>query len=285
MVTAILFKIINRIASVGLDNNISMEKSARIFGIPTPFSTLKTQYLLATLFIIVTLYSAKTFIRSRNWMDNYTLYKHDITIAAKSAVAHYNYGDILLFQKFHDEKNDTLKPLYLEQAIIEFSKALEYFPNFPKADFYLGQAYMDKDDVVEAIKHFDVDLANTRTPRSDLFAVLQWLYTKPGKSDKLLIEFTKKALSYYPDYPGANFYLGTIYMYNKDIPNAIKYYEIVVKNLQKPDVTLYYNLGTLYNSNGNFTQAINMFDSAIKYSPNYTEAYIRNTRILTKYVT
>ena len=84
-------------------------------------------------------------------------------------------------------------------------------------------------------------------------------------------ELLKKYIKEKPDNPESYYYLGNIYLEEKNIEKAIRYLEKAVSLKQKAD---YYNdLGYAYFLKGDYKKAIDCYNRAIKIDPNLSVAY------------
>lgn len=79
--------------------------------------------------LVLALYGARTWARGRDWRDDATLYEATARAVPNSAKAQYNYGTVLLDRGAIDD------------AVVQFRRALQIDPRYHQAAFGLGKAY------------------------------------------------------------------------------------------------------------------------------------------------
>jgi tetratricopeptide (TPR) repeat protein len=199
------------------------------------FSMNKAVFIIV--FIIIGLYSFKTFERSKDWKSNVELFGHDVTVSDSSARLHYNWGTCLMANLYTKETNPTIKNEYVNKAIIEFNTALRIFPIYPDAYKSLAGALEDVKDYENELKNYEILMQIDRRQDSIIFDNLGILYSRFKKWDKAL-SYLDSATIYYPNYA-----------------QAYKNKAFVYLNLQKSQ------------------EAINESEKAIKINPNFAKAY------------
>jgi len=102
--------------------------------------TSLTTPLKVSLGILLVLYSGITFSRNQDWKDSLTLFRHDIKVVDNSAQAHNLLG-VHLFLTASKEKDAAVQKQLREEAIPNFKKALEIYPDFLNASYDLGRTY------------------------------------------------------------------------------------------------------------------------------------------------
>jgi len=107
----------------------------------------------------------------------------------------------------------------LDEAISEFKKALIINPNFTEAHFNLGVTYKKKDMLDEAISEYKKAL-NINPNLARAHNNLGLAYIKKGKLDESISEY-KKALAINPNYAKAHYNLGIAYYYQAKYTLAI----------------------------------------------------------------
>ncbi len=168
--------------------------------------------LFILIFILIGAYSLKTFSRSMDWKDNYTIFNHDVNTSENSATVHYFLGMELYKSIYNKEKDESKRSKIIDRAIMELNKSINIKPTDGSYRILVA-CYGTKKDLEE-------------------------------------YEITLKA---YHDYVLANKFADTF----------------DYRNLSET----YYNLGFQYNQTNQFAKSLNIFDSAIKYHPDFSLAY------------
>lgn len=88
--------------------------------------------VIAAACAVLAVYSARTWVRSAEWRDDATLYRATALSAPNSAKAQYNFGTVLLEQG------------ELDEAVLQFRRALQIDPTYHQAAFGIGKAYERK---------------------------------------------------------------------------------------------------------------------------------------------
>jgi tetratricopeptide (TPR) repeat protein len=114
-----------------------------------PTANVKLLPVLALVF----LFSAKTWSRSYDWRNNYTLSSHDVKIVPNSAKAHYYLGRELIKTVADTEENPQKRTELYQQGIAELEKAVRIYPNFPIVYTQMGAAYA-------RMKNYEMAIAN-----------------------------------------------------------------------------------------------------------------------------
>jgi len=197
--------------------------------------------------IIISLYSIKTFSRSKDWKDSLTLFSHDVEVADNSVRAHYNYGSSLLVDIYPKEKNKEEQNKLLDKIIVENSKAISIVNNFEGAYFNLGVAYDDKDDYKTAMKYFETTLKLSKNPDAKLYDDLGKTYERTAQYSKAL----------------------------SCLDSALKY--------DSGFFEAYNDKANVLAETGNYKAAIPLFLKTIELNPDYWIAY-RNLGITYQYI-
>jgi protein O-mannosyl-transferase len=214
------------------------------------------RFLFVLVVIITTLYSIKTFARSRDWKDNFALFEHDVKISDNSERTHSLCGSLYWFDLYPSEKNVTLKKYYLSQSINEFTRSLDIYPNNPQVNFYLGQAYMDENDASNALKYFTVALRVSKKPNRFLFNNMGVLYLNMGQNNEA-ISILDSSLKYAPRFVKPYNNLACAYLALNKFQEAIFYGKKAIE-LAPGYARAYMNIGTAFCN-------MNEFDSALFY--------------------
>ncbi|MDB5284562.1 MAG: hypothetical protein JWO06_3637 [Bacteroidota bacterium] len=91
--------------------------------------------------LVLLLLSIKTWSRNLDWKDNITLFRHDLKNVPESAQAH-NLLALELMQASANVPNPAEQTQMRQEALTEFKKTLEIYPEFFNATFDAGRTYM-----------------------------------------------------------------------------------------------------------------------------------------------
>ncbi len=218
--------------------------------------------LFILVFILCGLYSIKTYSRSSYWKDNVELFGADVAAADGSARAHYNWGSAILLNKYPEEKNTARKGVLLDQAIVEFNKAVKIFDLYPDAYLNLGLCYMDKENNLEAIRNYEIARQLYPKPNPKVFNNLGLVYGKTGQFQKALT-ILDTALKYEDDFAEAHNNRGNALAGLGRYPEAIPEFEKAIEQNKKYAEALR-NLGSTYGNLKDFPKAINYFTQSYK---------------------
>ena len=256
LLALILFKITGMEKSDERHKRAVREKQDPVLRIPIQYVSRNSKYLFAVLFFIVGLYSYKTIARSRNWKNNYTLYKNDVKLSPQSARAHFNYGNVLLNDLYSTEKNKVLKQQYLDTSINEFKIAMRYSPDYSNIYLNLGRAYMNNNDNPDATKCFETYRILSSEQNYYVLSKLSILYINSGRYDKA-ISILDTAIKRFPGLK--EFYNNKAYIYLRENRNleAIQSGKNAIK-LAPEFADAYINVGCAYCS-------LNEYDTALEY--------------------
>lgn len=236
--------------------------------------------LLGPICIIMLTLSQLTIKQIRIWRNSEILWNYVINVFPKSvAVAHFNLGVAYFDQGKLDEATVeykralVIKPDYAEaydglgaayfrfgkvdEAIVEYKRALVIKPDYAEAHDLLGVAYANKGNLREAIIEHKQSL--TINP---LYAVgfnnLGLAYAKKGNLDEAIISY-KKALAINPHLQPTDYNLGLVYYKKGMLDEVISAFKRAV-DLNPRYAKAYYSLGLAYYSKGNNKMAVVYFD-------------------------
>ncbi len=159
------------------------------------------------------------------WRNSETLWRRDLDCTSHNALAHYNLGLALADGGRVDE------------AIVQFKKALAIKPDYVAAMNNLGVALCDQGRVVEAIAQYRNALS-IRPDYAMAHVNLGIAYTKQKSFVAAMAEYNS-ALEFQPDYPEARYNLGMLLYQCGRIPEAITQWAEMIR--WQPDNTLALN--------------------------------------------
>jgi tetratricopeptide (TPR) repeat protein len=145
------------------------------------------------------------------WRNSETLWTHTLACTSDNAVAYYNLGNALLSTGGVDE------------AIIQYQKALQIKPDKVEARINLGNALLQKGSVDEAVDHYQkawqINPNNAETHYNLGNALLQ-----KGSVDEAIAQL-QKALQINPDYADAHNNLGCALIQKRSVNEAITHFQ------------------------------------------------------------
>ncbi|MEM7101754.1 MAG: tetratricopeptide repeat protein [Bacteroidota bacterium] len=185
---------------------------------------------LATLGVILSLYSAKTNMRNMDWKNSETLYSSGLVTASNSARAHNHYASHYR-ELLENNPNHPNRTAIATDAINHYKRALEIFPEYSEASYNLGVLY----------------------------------YTM-GQTDSALIAY-ENTLSFAPNYLNALNNSGVIYFERGDYNTALARWSKVIEEDPNNAQGLG-NIGAIYQNSGNYNEAIQYYQRALSLNPN-----------------
>ena len=165
---------------------------------------------------------------------------------------------------------EALQQGELDQAIQDFTQAIEHKPDLAEAYHNRGTVYADQGKLDLAIR--DYDQAIEINPKLDkVYYNRGNAYISKDKLDHAIQDYNK-AIELKKDYAKAYNNRGLAYFNKGDLDQAIQDYNKAIE--LKPDLTeAYYNRGNAYGKQGKFDQAIRDYTKAIALKPDFAEAY------------
>lgn len=201
------------------------------------------------------------------WRNSLTLFNHALRATSRNYVAHVNLGTAL-------EKNGNL-----DEAIVQYTKALQIQPLLDRAHSNLGAALNKKGEFSEAIHHFSIALEITptlATAHYNLGVTLEEI----GQLDEALSHFSK-AIESKPNYVEAYNNMGAVLDKKGRSDQAVAQF---TKALQlKPDLaTAHYNLGIALEKQGKLNEAASHLTEALRIEPGLAMAHYNLGSVLGK---
>jgi len=186
-----------------------------------------------------------------------------------------------------------------EEAITNYKKALELYPEYYSADRNLGDIYYTKEDYTQAAEYFKSYVDGADEPDNGYYYKIGWClndleeyeeaieylekYDPTENDDKAkkwaeigyahykreeynhAAEAYKQALEIKPSYGTALRGLGNTYYDQDDFDNALYYYNEAVEKDEDNSKELYYKIGWVYNDKEKYNDAIEVLLKAIAY--------------------
>ncbi len=156
------------------------------------------------------------------------------------------------------------------EDVFKYSKeviAIDHKKHMPY--FYMGMAYTEMGDTTKAIHSFQTTLEK----KPDFVRGMDQLaYLYGLKGDYIAIDYYNNMLNLEPNRSLTYFNMGTFYQSKGDFEKAAAIYSLGLK-LDPENYGIYYNLGYVLTAMKNFELAEQAFTNAIKFNDLYFEAY------------
>ena len=207
--------------------------------------------LLATL-------AGLTWWQSAMYINSETLWGATLTRNPDCFLAHNNLGNALL-------RNGQV-----DEAIMEFQKALDILPDYELAHNNLGNALLRNGRVDEAMAHFEKALEilpdNARVHNNLANALVQ-----KGQTDEAIAHY-QKALDLQPDDAQVHNSLGIALMQRGRVDGAMTHFQRALE-LQPDYAKAHNNLGYALLQQGRVDEALAHFQRALELQPDFAEAH------------
>jgi type IV pilus biogenesis/stability protein PilW len=248
--------------------------------------------------VLLLLLAVMTWSQLGYWRNSIALYEHAATVVPNNRWAYHRLGLTLLGQG------------NLDQAVSNFTKALQIKPDYIEARCHLARAFADQGKLDKAVEHYTKALQfmpDFATAHSGLAKVLieqrkpeeaavhyrQALRTQPnnpgihnrlgmalamqGKLDEAIICFNK-ALQLRPDHSQTHTNLGAALAEQGKLDQAIVHFAKVLR-IDPHSLKALKNLGILYFNQGKYQEAADSFRKALRIEPNDPQAlhYLKMT--------
>jgi tetratricopeptide (TPR) repeat protein len=231
----------------------------------------KYQTLLLITAVIVVAYSVKTFLRSRDWQDNLTLFSAAAKASPNSGRAHYGYGTALFGSALANEGTPTEVANKFEQSKKEYETALSIYPTYPNAFIGLGTYYKNKNDFKNALVNFEMARYYTPQPKPVLYKELGYAYLRDGQFQKS-VAVLDSGLALDPENSNVMNFKGSalfgLQKYNEALTVFLRAAEI-----NPNDVDVIRNIGKSYFYLTQYDKAATYFEKCIAMQPNSGENY------------
>jgi len=261
-------------------------------GLVALFGKYNPRTMAAVFALLIIFNSALTYARNSVWKDELTLWSDTIRKSPHKARPYAGRGNA------YGRKGD------LDQAILDYNRAIENRPYYIEAYSNRGSAYAQKGDLDRALLDFSKaiegkpDYADAYSNRGSVYAqkgdlgkaisdyskVLEIspycaeayngrgsAYARKGDLDRAILDCTK-AIEIKPDYAGAYYNRGLAYRSKGDLDRAISDYSKVLE-INPCSSEAYNGRGTAYAQKGDLERALLDCTKAIEIKPDYVEAY------------
>jgi protein O-mannosyl-transferase len=216
-------------------------------------------FLRATVYAVLLLtLGLLSWRQSRDYHDIETLWRTTIARNPDCWMAYSNLGSFLSGRGNVDE------------AIRDFRKALELWPNQSRDHNNLGKALVQKDRIAEAMDHFQTALRispDDPDTESNIGAAL----LQQGDLDEAMSHL-RRAVEKWPRHAQAHINLGNALLQKREADDAIAEYQ---KTLALPfdHAESLYSIGNALRQKGDVEEAIIQYRTAIALRPDYANAH------------
>ena len=209
-------------------------------------------------FLLLLTLGALSWRQCRDYRDIETLWRTTIARNPDCWMAYSNLGSFLSARGNVDE------------AIRDFRKALELWPNQSKDHNNLGKALVQKGRIAEAMDHFQTAL-RVSPEDPDTESNIGAASLQQGDADEA-ISHLRRAVEKWPRHAQGHINLGNALLQNREIDAAIAEYE---KTLAVPfdHAESHYSIGTALRQKGDVEEAIVHYRKALELRPDYANAH------------
>ena len=172
-------------------------------------------------------------------------------------VGHYNLG-VVFAQKGK-----------MNEAQVEFQKALELNSDFAEARNNLGGAYMQTGKVDEAIIEYQKSLGINADSAETHFN-LGYAFFQKGRVDEAIDEY-QKGLAINPGVAEVHYRLGNALLQKRQLDGAVAEYQYALQ-IDPTSAKACNNLGIALSQMGRMDEGIAQFERAVQLKPDYTDA-------------
>jgi len=212
---------------------------------------------LTPLFLAILPLTFLTLTREAVFADEFSLWNDTRQASPFSSLAHYDLGNVLL------DKGQ------LDEARLEFQKALEIDPAYAKAHNNLGNVLLREGQTDKAITEYRRTLALNpyiAETHNNLGDVL----LQKGRIDEAMTEF-QQAIALKPDFAVAHYDFGIALLQKGNIDAAIDEYKQALR-IDPGDAKTHYNLGNALLQKGQKADAMAQYQKTIEIEPGHVPA-------------
>ncbi|MEZ4928085.1 MAG: tetratricopeptide repeat protein [Saprospiraceae bacterium] len=215
-------------------------------------------------FVIVALYSLKTFTRNPVWENSATLYAADLPNSPNCAKLNYHNALEVARVAMDEKTGKVIDPDGLRNAIECYSKCIELYPEYHDAFGGRGIAYFRLGEYDKAFDDYQVSL-KYRPNNAPVLSNMGYIYFMRGQLDKAE-EVYKESIKYDPRFVDARRNLGAVLAMKKQFPEAIEQWKEGLK--YEPDnATLLFYIGSGYRDMGQPEKSTEWLERAYAIDP------------------
>jgi Flp pilus assembly protein TadD len=194
----------------------------------------------------------------RQWRNSTSLFQHTVDVTTKNYYPQYILGKALARQG------------KLDEAISNYSKALQMAPSYAEVYFSLGLALAEQGKLQEAISNY-AKATHIKPNYAEAHNSLGYALARQGKLDEAISHYSE-AVKIKSDYASAHNNLGIALAEQGKLEEAISSYSRAVRTRPKFSEA-YNNLGVALARQGKLDEAIGHFSEAVRIKPSYAEAH------------
>ena len=192
------------------------------------------------------------------WKNSESLWTRTLAVTTDNYIAHNDFGGALA------------QAGRLDEAIVQYQKALEIYPDSAEAHNNLGSALFQKGRVDEAIAQYQKAL-QINPDHAQAHYNLGIALMQKGRVDEAIAQY-QKALQINPDFADAHNNLGSALMQKGRVDEAIVQYQKALE-IRPNYVEAYNNLGNALFQKGRVDEAIAHYQKALAIQPDYAIAH------------
>lgn len=234
------------------------------------------------LFILVLAFGVKTITRNFNWKDDMTLILHDVKSSPNSAKINTAAGGIIL-EKFSKETNQTILQEKVALAKKYLNKAIEIHPYYFEAYQLLGNAYFLSKDYKTAIEKYNF-LMKFQPDNKDASVNQALFYKELGRvtgmnenNPSLAVQYLKTSIQLNPNDEEAISLLGVAHGVQGQFAQALEIFNgMLAKNPKSADA--YFNLYLTYSNMGNKVKADECLNKAKEMDPKIMDKFMKKSQ-------
>jgi tetratricopeptide (TPR) repeat protein len=182
------------------------------------------------------------------WRNSELLWNHTLSCTSGNYPAHYDLG------------NDLVKQGRVDEAIVQFQKALEFQPASYDVHYNLANALFRRDRLDEAIAQYRQSLA-IAPGNAEALNNLGNTLARKGADDDAIGQY-QKALQIQPGYADARYNLGHVLLKHGRVDEAVAQYRQVVET-RPEDAEARHDLGKALLLKGDFDGAMSCFEKTV----------------------
>jgi tetratricopeptide (TPR) repeat protein len=227
------------------------------------FARFGLRLFVVALTVIISCYCVLTYNRNFVWKDEFSLWADAIAKSPRKARCYSERGNA-----YKNRGN-------LNEAISDYSKAMEIDPNYAAAYNNRGAAYLKKGNAEQAL--FDCNKAIQLNPKVSFYYYNRAnVYKSKGYFQQAVSDYSK-AIAINPDFALAYHNRGSVYQERGSLNEAVSDYSKAIAI--EPNLALtYYNRGNVYLANGDLIKAVSDYGRAIQIEPNLAGAYLNRAK-------